>query len=117
MDKEHEEKIKQKYLVDNIIEGNYDPILFAKFLKQEKDNGDDINNWTIEELEFMVQLYQKEYDNHYNPNSQKAITRHIKELDLSTEDEFYDKLKVIEKKNSNFRCEDEPLKLHISTYI
>jgi hypothetical protein len=53
-----EQKKKQNYLKDNIITNGYDAQDFAEFIENEKEGGIDINNWTLEELETIVQIYQ-----------------------------------------------------------
>ena len=41
---------KQNLLQSEIIEKNYDKRAFINFCLSRKDNGDDLNNWTLEEL-------------------------------------------------------------------
>jgi len=60
-DDRNERRKKQEYLIRNIIEGNYDPDAFSEFLNQEKHDGQNIDNWNLEELETMVGLFKKAY--------------------------------------------------------
>ena len=57
-----EKKKKQLYLKDNIMTMGYDPDDFANFLENEKEGGIDIENWTLEELETVVQIFRKSRD-------------------------------------------------------
>ena len=57
---DRERKSKQDYLKRHILEGNFDPEHFSSFLLQERFEGDQIDNWTYEELETMVAIYKRE---------------------------------------------------------
>ena len=50
--KEIEEK--QKFLVDEIMNQNYDPQRFSDYISNLKENGTDLNNWTFGELKEVV---------------------------------------------------------------
>ena len=74
-----EKRKKQVYLKDNIMSMGYDPDDFANFLENEKEGGIDIENWTLEELETVVQIFRKtrdrlmeeegvDYGENYSPN-------------------------------------------------
>jgi hypothetical protein len=41
-------------LQKEIIEKNFDKTAFINFCMSKKDNGDDLNNWTYEELSSVV---------------------------------------------------------------
>jgi len=42
--------LKQAFLVDQIINKGFNPVEFAQFLETKRDNGTDIDNWTLREL-------------------------------------------------------------------
>ena len=48
---------KQNLLQTEIIDKNYDKAAFINFCMSKKDNGDDLNNWTHEELSEAVQEF------------------------------------------------------------
>ena len=48
---------KQNLLKTEIIDKNYDKNAFINFCMSKKDNGDDLNNWTHEELSEEVQEF------------------------------------------------------------
>ena len=48
---------KQNLLQTEIIDKNYDKTAFINFCMSKKDNGDDLNNWTHEELSEAVQEF------------------------------------------------------------
>ena len=57
MENEGEFQKKQNLLQKEIIDKNYDKTAFINFCMSKKDNGDDLNNWTLEELEAIVQEF------------------------------------------------------------
>ena len=49
---------KQNYLRENILEKGYDPNQFVSFLQSKKgEEGSDISNWTMEDLQQVVQEF------------------------------------------------------------
>ncbi len=57
MENEDEFQKKQELLQKEIIDKNYDKTAFINFCMSKKDNGDDLNNWTYEELSSVVQEF------------------------------------------------------------
>ncbi|MCQ2820842.1 MAG: hypothetical protein MJ252_26590 [archaeon] len=45
---------KMQLLQSEIIDKNLDKESFVNFCLRKKDNGDDLNNWTLEELKVLV---------------------------------------------------------------
>ena len=45
---------KQTLLQTEIIDKNYDKTAFINFCLSKKENGDDLNNWTLDELKQIV---------------------------------------------------------------
>ena len=45
---------KQNYLVQEIMEKNYDTEKFSDYISNLKENGTDLNNWTLDELKKVV---------------------------------------------------------------
>ena len=74
--KKDEMKRKQNYLKDNIIEAGFDGDDFAVFIESERENGMDIENWTLEELETINELFRIETD-----KKMEEAERTIAELD------------------------------------
>ena len=60
MEYDSEQKEKQNYLRKKIIEKGLDPEKFVEFLQEKKgEEGDDISNWTMEDLKLVVkEFYQ-----------------------------------------------------------
>ena len=60
MEYNSEQKEKQNYLRKKIIEKGLDPEKFVEFLQEKKgEEGDDISNWTMEDLKLVVkEFYQ-----------------------------------------------------------
>ena len=50
---------KQNLLQSEIIDKNYDKTAFINFCLSKKENGDDLNNWTLEELTEIVTEFVK----------------------------------------------------------
>lgn len=50
-------KEKQNYLRSKIIDVGYDPVHFTDFMSKQKEDGEDIDNWSISSLKDMVVKY------------------------------------------------------------
>ena len=50
---------KQSLLQTEIIEKNYDKTAFINFCLSKKENGDDLNNWSLDELKEIVDEFVK----------------------------------------------------------
>jgi hypothetical protein len=50
-------KKKQVYLRKNIMEAGYDPSHFADFMSEQREEGEDIDNWSLDSLKEMVDKY------------------------------------------------------------
>ena len=91
---ENEEEIQKKkgLLQKEILEKNYDKTLFINFCMSKKDNGDDLNNWTYDELKYSVQEFV---------SSQQQANEEEKKEDEKKEDEEIkaENIKKIEKFN------------------
>ena len=62
MDQEQEQdqlKMKQQFLQKEILEKKYDQNKFLQFCTSQRENGDDLNNWTFEELKTVVTNFQE----------------------------------------------------------
>ena len=57
MENEEETQSKQTLLQTEIIEKNYDKTAFINFCLSKKENGDDLNNWTLAELTDIVKEF------------------------------------------------------------
>ena len=56
-DRDNYTKEKQQYLRTNIITPGYDPAHFTDFMGDQRDDGEDIDNWSFGSLKEMVQKY------------------------------------------------------------
>ena len=54
---DQEIQAKQQLLQNEIIEKNYDKGSFINFCLSKRENGDDLNNWTLSELEAIVKEF------------------------------------------------------------
>ena len=52
-------QIKQELLQAEILEKNYDQMEFLQYCTSQKENGDDLNNWTYDELKTCVLNFQE----------------------------------------------------------
>ena len=52
-------QLKQDYLKAEIIDKNLEPSKFLEFCTSQKENGDDLNNWTFEELKICVKNFNE----------------------------------------------------------
>ena len=51
---------KQNYLVQEIMNQNYDTEKFSEYMSSLKENGTDLNNWTFEELKNVVTSFKNQ---------------------------------------------------------
>jgi len=56
---EEDRRAKQTYLRTEIIEAGFDASLFVEYLNTLKPNGDDVDEWTLEELVDAVTLFKQ----------------------------------------------------------
>lgn len=61
-------KAKQLFLRTEIIDGGYDPIDFTEYLEEIKNDGSNLDNWTLEELQSAVMKFKE--DNGKNGENQ-----------------------------------------------
>ena len=52
-------QLKQELLQAEILEKNYDQMEFLQYCTSQKENGDDLNNWTYDELKTCVLNFQE----------------------------------------------------------
>ena len=52
-------QLKQQLLKSEILDKNYDQVKFLKYCISQKENGDDLNNWTFDELKTCVNNFQE----------------------------------------------------------
>lgn len=71
---------KQKYLSQEIIGKNYDPEQFAAFLNNEKVNGSYIDNWSLEELITLVNIFKRKQN---VLNEKDKIKYKLQEIEIS----------------------------------
>ena len=80
---------KQDLLNNEIITKNYDKNAFINFCLSKKENGDDLNNWTLEELKEIVSEFvstqtevqveaqpEEQNQNYQEPNPQQEVPPH-----------------------------------------
>ena len=121
--------LKQELLKEEIIANNYDGQKFLEYCINLKENGDDMNNWTYEELKLVVENFKadsnlkqeklKEQNNKEinqkkkEENKNEEIeTEKIDDVDIKkTENENIKKINEIkEEKNKNEETEKEEKK-------
>lgn len=54
-------KKKQGYLRTEIIEGGFDPGQFVEFLASQRENGEDVEVWSMQSLEDMVERFKEQH--------------------------------------------------------
>ena len=55
---EKEKEEKQNYLIKEIMEKNYDTEKFTDYISKLKENGDNVDNWTFDELKKVVSSFK-----------------------------------------------------------
>ena len=80
MEENNEEiQAKQTLLQTEIIDKNYDKTAFINFCLSKKENGDDLNNWTLDELKEIV----NEFVNTQNEAQQEQFVEKKIEIQAS----------------------------------
>lgn len=75
-DNAEEDKIKkQQFLITNIVEAGYDKQEFAEYMANWKDNGTDIDEWSLIELMDMVHDFQKQHHK-IRPQDSHHVQKH-----------------------------------------
>ena len=69
---EEDKAKKQAYLNEHIVQGGFDKYEFAEYMAEAKENGNDIDEWTLIELMDMVQDFK---------NSHKPVQKEKNESD------------------------------------
>ena len=87
--------LKQELLKSEILAKNYDGNKFLQFCLNIKENGDDMNNWTYEELKKCVDDFiesQKPKPKENQPENNKNIEKKEEEKKNNTKNETVEKL-------------------------
>lgn len=74
---DQEIQAKQQLLQNEIIEKNYDKGSFINFCLSKRENGDDLNNWTLSELEAIVKEFVST-QNVQSPNQEQKRMLKVK---------------------------------------
>ena len=90
MESEEQFSKKQELLQKEIIEKNYDKTAFINFCMSKKENGDDLNNWTLEDLTQVVHEFVKfhEGNKESNENNSQGGEEEIKKENLEKMEKF-----------------------------
>lgn len=94
-----EMQAKLDYLQQEIANKNYDQQAFVNYCLREKENGDDLNNWTMEELKAIITKYQ-------NSKNAKNVEKNEKEAEdahVETNVNTMEKTEVIQKQKLEFK--------------
>ena len=71
-DEDYDNEIKQALLQEEIVDKNYEKFKFVDFCLSKKEDGDDLNNWTLSELKDLIKEFQcKNQSNKSIQNSDK----------------------------------------------
>ena len=92
-------KKKEEFIKKEIIDKNYDKASFINFCQAQKENGDDLNNWTLGELTIVVcQFLAKNKKS--NESAKKEEEKEVENEELKKENiENLEKFNVDEQKN------------------
>ena len=66
-----DQKIKQQYVKDYIIDYKYDVNDFYNYLSYQKNGGEDLHNWTVDELSQHIHGYYAYVDANYRDQNQQ----------------------------------------------
>ena len=91
---DQEIQAKQQLLQTEIIEKNYDKASFINFCLSKRENGDDLNNWTLVELESIVKEFVS------SQNTQTVNVQEVHESKDKNEEVNKENLEKMEKFNA-----------------
>lgn len=78
---------KQKFLRENIIDQDLNPEKFINFLEGQKEDGQDIDNWTLKELKEQVELFKSEDLEEIDIKRRPTKQEELEVFGMSSEDE------------------------------
>lgn len=81
----NERFLKQQFLKNSVLNQGYNPGDFSEYLGGERENGKDIDNWSLDELETMV--YQFKKLQHQSDQKAKMIEK-LENLELDDHEDF-----------------------------
>ena len=101
---EQEIQAKQALLQSEIIDKNLDKGSFINFCLSKKENGDDLNNWTLQELEEIVKEFVESQTQSQPQTNQKGDNEDLNKENLEKMEKFNaDEPKVFKEKTVNCR--------------
>lgn len=104
MEEEYNEiEEKQNYLRKEIMNQNYNTDKFSDYISNLKENGVDLNNWTLEELKEVVTSF-KNQENSEDINEEENLKREVENVKNSfilTQTESEPTLNLISSKNTD----------------
>ena len=84
---------KKDLLKREILDNDYDQNKFIEFCISKKENGDDLSNWTLEELQEIIHQFKESQNTHIESETQN--------LDINSEKKENQNLKSNEENNNN----------------
>ena len=66
---------KQQYLREEILDKSYDPEEFSDFMSKYKENGLDLNNWELIELQEAVRTFKNKVNEDEGKKSKKGLKK------------------------------------------
>lgn len=89
-------KLKQEFLIKSIIEEDYDANKFTEYIAEKRYNGEDIDNWTLDELETEVEMFKYQLE---EKNPHLALKHLLDDIELVDSDNklYVNSIKTIKK--------------------
>ena len=102
---DNQKRLKEELIKEEIINKNYDKDLFFKFISEKKENGSDLNNWSILELNLQISNFinlksnDSQQTNNINEEENNKAKNSLSEtLNINKENQIY-----INKYNPKFK--------------
>lgn len=77
-------KSKQQYLQKNILDNDLDAYEFSDFLGTQKLDGENIDNWNLEELESQVEYFKQQKSLKSERDDNEALNMDNEQIYLKT---------------------------------
>ena len=114
---------KQELLQKEIVDKNYEKFQFVDFCLSKKEEGDDLNNWTISELKALIKEFQSKNQQIGNYNDKNNLNDKIENSNINEDKKLKDELNnykmentILEEELNNYKRENKKLEEELNKY-
>ena len=126
-DEDQDNEIKQALLHEEIVDKNYEKFKFVDFCLSKKEDGDDLNNWTLSELKDLIKEFQsknQQIGNNNDKNKNNFNDKNENEnLDINENKKLREELNRYKRENkklndelNNYKRDNKKLEEELNDY-